>query len=258
MAAILNGFLPAKKKDQYSHLNTRWGDAAISAPMHGGWNHSGNANQFQESPDLERDLPPTPPQHAGEVDGVFIVHDEEEGNRSGAEIVEGQDRDNVTLTMSLPAWKRKSPHNRNQSQSASPVLNPKFAPSRRGDPMPPLGTAEAAATIPLPDSRVSSPVARTTTTPVLSFRSRLANPNLSDMLSPVAEGFAKDGPSTRPVQLMSSLMGQEELTERPSTTSSLRSNMPRRPSVNAAYVTAAYNSEGLGGMTMSSQVSTLR
>lgn len=250
MAAILNGFLPAKKKEiRYSHLNTRWGDAAISSPMHGGWNNSGAPTRIQAntSPDLDRDLPPTPPQHDGGIDGVFIVHDEEESNQSGVGSIEGPDRDNIALSVSLPAWKRKASHHRNHSQPSDSVLNPKFTPSRRADKVSSLSTADAAATVSSPESRVNSPILRTT--PVLSFRNRFANSNLTDMLSPVVEGFAKNGPSTRLAPIASSTDGVAEPIERASSGSSPKSNVSRRSSI-----TATNNSEGLGGMTMTSQV----
>lgn len=229
-------------------MNTRWGDAAISAPMHGGW--SAGASQPQESPDLDRDLPPTPPQSNEVVDGVFIVHDEGVGNQSSDDAADGHERENVTISIPLPWKKRKDSHSRKQSQPSVPVINPKFAPPRRVDPMPPLNTTEPTTILPPPENRVSSPIVRTTTTsPALSFRSRLANPSLADILSPVAEGFAKEGPSIRATPPISSMPEQEvDLIERPPTASSLRSNTPRRPSL-----TGTYNPEGLGGMTMSSQ-----
>lgn len=246
MAAILNGFLPLRKKDQYVDdrvLNTRWGDAAITAPIHGGWNNTNSApTQPQESPDLDRDLPPTPPQNRfNEQDGVFIVRDDDD--RSDRDT----DKDSITVTIPLP-WRRKKQPPHGRKASINNVLNPRFTASTTTDLMAPLGTVEAAA-LPLPESRVSSPVARhATTSPVLSFRTRLASPNLGDILSPVVEGFAKDGPSQRPTPVLSPLQFAQTIqADRPSPSSSLRSNITRRPSVNG------YPADGLMSGTMSSQ-----
>lgn len=246
MAAILNGFLPLRRKDQYAEdkvLNTRWGDAAISAPTHGGWNNSGTVPvQPDESPDLDRDLPPTPPQDSfDEQDGVFIVRDEDDTTDKET------DKDSITVTIPLP-WRKKKQPSHSRKTSSNSVLNPKFAAHRKIDSMAPLGTTEAAA-IPLPESRVSSPLGRAaTTSPVLSFRTRLASPSLGDILSPVAEGFAKEGPSRRATPVLSPLhFAQTTQSDRPSTSSSMRSNMTRRQSVNG------YAVEGLMGGTMTSQ-----
>lgn len=255
MAAILNGFLPARRKDQFAQeriLNTRWGDAGISAPMHGGWSTQPTTdNQPESSPELDRELPPTPPHIQDEQDGVFIVNDDESvgDNQDYDDDVTGPDRDNFTITIPLPWKKKNKTASHNRKPSGNSVLNARFAPPRRVDLVspPPLATAEAAA-IPLPESRISSPIGRTaTTSPVLSFRSRLASPNLGDILSPVAEGFAKSGPSTRQTAVLSPLQyGQVLPLERPPSASSIRSGLPRRPSI---------KSEGIGASTMSSQAS---
>ncbi|KAK5092452.1 hypothetical protein LTR70_005413 [Exophiala xenobiotica] len=248
MAAILNGLLPSRKKDHSAQdriLNTRWGDAAISAPIHGGWSANGSAPvQFQSSPDLDRDLPPTPPHNHDEQDGIYIVR---EGDGQDSEDENGgADRENITITIPLP-WKKKKTPSHTRKSSLNGVLNPRFAaPGRTSLMPPPLATAEAAA-IPLPESRISSPVGRTTaTSPILSFRSRLASPNLADILSPVAEGFAKEGPSSRHTPVLSSLQYIQTVPlERPPTAGSLRSS--RRSSL------TSYNTEGTTAGAMSSQ-----
>ncbi|KAK5082716.1 hypothetical protein LTS08_006017 [Lithohypha guttulata] len=251
MAAILNGFLPVRRRDQFAQekiLNTRWGDATISAPIHGGWND--NPISQQESPNPDQDLPLTPPQIQNEREGVYIIRDGDDAHsqQDWDDETTTKVRDNFTITIPLP-WKKKIKQNRRSI--GSNVLKPQGTFIQRIEPMPLLATAEAAATIPLPDSRVSSPIGRSTTTsPVLSFRSRLASPSMGDILSPVAEGFAKDGPSTssRPTPVLSTLQSAETVpVERPSTASSTRSNPPRRSSL------TSHHSDGIAAATMTSQ-----
>ncbi|KAK5936699.1 hypothetical protein PMZ80_011070 [Knufia obscura] len=254
MAAILNGLLPSRKKDHSAQdriLNTRWGDSAISAPIHGGWSSSvSTSTQSHQSPELDQDLPPTPPQVHDEEDGVFILRNGDGQDESEDEYV-AADRENITITIPLP-WKKKKATSHNRKSSLTGVLNPRFAAQRRMDSMPPpLATAEAAA-IPLPESRISSPVGRNvTTSPILSFRSRLASPNLGDILSPVAEGFAKEGPSSRPSPVPTSLQFVQAVPlDRPPTAGSTRSNLSRRQSLNS------HSGDGLGSGSMGSQATT--
>lgn len=252
MAAILTNLVPFKKKNRFNHdriLNTRWGDAAISAPMHDG-RDAGASNQQEESPDLDKDLPPTPPQSNAVVDDIYIVHDEE-GTRSDG-IAEGQERENASINITLPWKRRKDSSGKKQPRSTTSAVTPKFAPSKRVEPMPALATAEAAAAVYPYDTRISSPVSRATpTTPVLSFRTRLADPNLADILSPVVEGFAKHGPSSRATPPIPSTREQAGTTEKPSTSSSPKSSMARRENA-----TTACSSEGFGDLTMCSQATT--
>lgn len=252
MAAILHGLLPSRKKDHTSQeriLNTRCGDSSISAPIHGGWSSNASTTaQSQSSPDLDQDLPPTPPQNHDEQDGVFIVQDEDGPNESGDEVA-GADRENLTITIPLLWKKKKKASSHAKKSSLNDVLNPRFVAPRRMDLMPPPLAAPEAAAIPLPESRISSPVGRTaTTSPALSFRSRLASPSLGDILSPVAEGFAKEGPSSRPAPVASSLhFVQTVPLDRPATAGSMRSSGSGRPSL------TSYNAEGIAAGTMSSQ-----
>lgn len=260
MAAILNGFLPLRKKDNYARdriLNTRWGDAGISAPIHAAWS-SQPPSTAEPSPELDSDLPPTPPQYQGSQDGVFIVYDEDEQRPSDDESLSAE-KDHG-LKMSLP-WKKKSASHGRQP-SINNVLHPRYGQAQKFDLMPPLATAEAAA-IPLPESRISSPVnrevvnsplARTTTgPPAMSFRSRLGSPNIGDMLSPVAEGFAKSGPSSRTTPVLSSLQYvQDAPPDRATAASPVRSAGSHVSSLHSYNSTA----EGMGVATMSSQATT--
>lgn len=255
MAAILNGFLPGRKKESFAHdrmLNARWGDTAISAPMHGGWAaNSPSVTELQESPDLDRDLPPTPPQYHEEESGVFIVHDEDEHEHNDLDTTATNDRDNITITIPLP-WKKKhkgSSHGRKLSGAS--VLNPRFAPPKRLDGLQYFPTTEVTA-VPLSENPSASPITRSTaTSPVMSFRSRLCSPNMGDILSPVVEGFAKSGPSSRPALTHSQIsFTEEETVDRPSTASSMRSVGSHRVALHA------YGADGIGFGTMSSQATT--
>ena len=258
MAAILNGFLPARKKDQYAQdkiLNTRWGDSGISAPIHGGW--STQSSNVNTSPDLDRDLPPTPPQTTDNEDGVYIVRDETDQDSEEDEYA--APRENASITIPLP-WKKKVKQPQHaRKPSIPPSVSSRFPAAQRIDfSLPLLATAEAAA-VPLPESRISSPINRDvvnsplnrhgTTSPVLSFRSRLTSPNLGEMLSPVAEGFAKSGPSSRPTPVLSPLHYVQSIPlDRPPTASSMRSTGSRRSSLNSYTA-----NNGMGLATMSSQ-----